>query len=74
MSLKVTQAAYHCLLYPDVNVITISIHIHHLKRATRYYCQVLIGRDVFVVLPTGFGKRFVQLLFPWYIQWYGPIT
>ena len=54
-----------------VNVITISIRIHHLKKERLdIVVEFLNGRDVFVVLLTGFGKRFVKLLFPWYIQWH----
>ena len=41
-----------------VNVITISIHIYSSIKKERLdiFVGFLNGRDVFVVLPTGFGK------------------
>ena len=51
-----------------VNVITISIQklgYPSLKqRTTRYYCRVLNGRDVFAILPTGFGKTLCYACIP----------
>ena len=51
-----------------VNVITISIQklgYPSLKqRTTRYYCRVLNGRDIFAILPTGFGKTLCYACIP----------